>query len=178
MIRLFANANYAFLSARRWAYGLTAAFVLPGVLLLLFGGGLNYSIEFTGGTLIQVKTRDVVGADAIRSALTQGGIANPEVQSFGSVTEYAIRARLTPGDTVSEASAQATAQEVRQALASFLGEDGLTIERTEAVGPKVGRELQTKALLAILASFGAVLAYLALRFEWRFGVAAVLATAH
>src|SRR2546428_371508 len=73
MIRLFANANYDFIKWRRWAYGLTAAIIIPGFALFLVRG-LNYSIEFTGGTLIQVQTAEPVGPDRIRSALDAAGI--------------------------------------------------------------------------------------------------------
>src|SRR5204863_103712 len=68
MIRLFANANYDFIKWRRWAYGLTAAIIIPGFALFLVRG-LNYSIEFTGGTLIQVQTAEPVGPERIRGAL-------------------------------------------------------------------------------------------------------------
>src|SRR6266480_2824850 len=140
MIRLFANANYDFIKWRRWAYGLTAAIIIPGFALFLVHG-LNYSIEFTGGTLIQVQTKEAVGT---------------------------------------ERSTEATAAAVDSALARGLGSgpEHYTIVRTEAVGPKVGRELQGKAFLAIFFSFIVTLVYLAFRFEWRFGLAAVLATFH
>src|SRR3989442_15398136 len=73
MIRLFANANYDFIKWRRWAYGLTAALIVPGFALFLVHG-LNYSIEFTGGTLIQVQTTTPVGTGKIRTALDAAGI--------------------------------------------------------------------------------------------------------
>jgi preprotein translocase subunit SecF len=179
MIRLFANASYDFIAKRRWAYGLTALFVVPGLALLLVRG-FKQSIEFTGGTLIQVRTTDTVGTAALRDALHRGGIVDAEIQGFGSPVDYQIRARLSPADTASDASAEATGRVVRAALTAALGPEGeaFRVTLTEAVGPKVGQELQTKALLAILASFGAVLVYLAVRFEWRFGLAAVIATAH
>ncbi|MGH7569079.1 MAG: protein translocase subunit SecF [Gemmatimonadales bacterium] len=180
MLRLFAHANYDFIGLRRWAYGLTAAFIVPGFALLLYRG-LNYSIEFTGGTLIQIRTATPVGTGAIRSALEAGGLPGAEIQSFGSETEYVIRARLSPGapgpvDTV--AGTQETVAAVERALDTGLGAGRYEVLRTEAVGPKVGRELQERAFIAILLSFLVTLAYLAVRFEWRFGVAAVLATAH
>ncbi len=88
-----------------------------------------------------------------------------------------VRARVAkPGTDANDT--QATAQAVSQALDQVLGKGNYTVLRTEAVGPKVGGELRQKAFLAILLSFFAVLAYLAYRFEWRFGLAAVIATAH
>src|SRR3989442_6865879 len=82
MIRLFANANYDFIKWRRWAYGLTAAIIIPGFALFLVHG-LNYSIEFTGGTLIQVQTKEAVGTERIRSALDAAGIPDARIQQFG-----------------------------------------------------------------------------------------------
>jgi preprotein translocase subunit SecF len=144
--------------------------------VLLFARGINYSIEFTGGAAIQVRTVTAVGVARIRSSLEAGGVAGAEVTTFGSDREYLIRARLA--DTASDASPQAVREAVTRALDAGLGAGTYQIDRTEAVGPKVGRELQRKALLAILMSFVVILVYLAIRFEWRFGVAAVAATAH
>jgi preprotein translocase subunit SecF len=174
MIRLFANAKYDFIKWRRWAYGLTAAIIIPGFALFLVHG-LNYSIEFTGGTLIQVQTTQPVGTGKIRSALDAAGIRDAEIQEFGDPTDYVVRARV--GGTA-ERTSEGTAQAVDTALAAGLGAGQYKIVRTEAVGPKVGRELQGKAFLAIFFSFIVTLIYLAIRFEWRFGLAAVLATFH
>ena len=175
MIRLFANANYDFIKWRRWAYGLTAAIIVPGFLLFLVHG-LNYSIEFTGGTVVQVQTAHPVGAEKLRGALDAAGIRDAEIKQFGADTEYTVTARIGP--TAAEGSTEATAQAVDSALARGLGANQYQIVRTEAVGPKVGRELQGKAFLAIFLSFIVTLIYLAIRFEWRFGLAAVLATFH
>ena len=177
MLRLFANANYDFIKWRRWAYGLTAAIILPGFLLFLVHG-LNYSIEFTGGTQLQIQTVQPVGTAKLREALDAAGIRDADIQQFGSPNEYVVRARLAKGAVTAEGSTQSTAQAVNAALAAGLGADQFKIVRTEAVGPKVGRELQGKAFLAIFFSFFVTLAYLAVRFEWRFGLAAVLATLH
>src|SRR6266496_3187780 len=179
MIRLFANANYDFIKWRRWAYGLTAALIIPGFALFL-GRGLNYSIEFTGGTLIQVQTAQPVGTDRIRGALDAAGIRDAEIQQFGAPNEYVVRARIGTGGAVAEGSTEATAAAVDSAHARIFGPapEHYKILRTEAVGPKVGRELQGKAFLAIFFSFIVTLIYLAFRFEWRFGLAAVLATFH
>jgi preprotein translocase subunit SecF len=176
MTRFFGNANYDFIGVRRYAYGITAAILLPGLIFLLVAG-LNYSIEFTGGTLVQVRSSTPVDVGSLRSGLDRQGLHGAEIQNFGTDNEYVIRARVAkPGTDANDT--QATADAVSQALNGVLGEGKYTVVRTEAVGPKVGGELRQKALLAILLSFLAVLAYLAYRFEWRFGLAAVIATAH
>ncbi len=177
MIRLFANANYDFIKPHRLVYMLSAAFIVPGLLFLLIKG-LNYSIEFTGGTLIQITTTDPVDPGVIRNALSSGGIHGSEVSELVTQKEFQIRARLSPDQEQSEAAAQATTQAVARVLDGSVGEGKYRIDLTEAIGPKVGRELQSKAIIAILVSFIGTLIYVAFRFEWRFGVAAVLGTAH
>ncbi|MBI2616368.1 MAG: protein translocase subunit SecF, partial [Gemmatimonadetes bacterium] len=178
MLRLFQDAKYDFLGVRRYAYAATVAVALPGFALLLFRG-LNESIEFTGGTLIQVQARDpAVAEGSIREALNQAGILGAEVQRFGAADEFVVRARLDPRVVQSTESTQETAAAVDTALTRALGAGRYDIVRTEAVGPKVGAELRQKAIVAVLLSFGATLVYLWFRFEWRFGIAAVGATAH
>jgi preprotein translocase subunit SecF len=178
MIRLFANASYDFIKWRRAAFSLTGAIMLIG-LIVLATRGINYSIEFTGGTLMQVETHKRVATSDIRTALDQVGLNGAEIQTFGSDTSYVIRARLAHSAGTTEAtSTQAVAAAVGRALDQSVGAGQYTVVRTESVGPKVGRELQGKAVMAIMLSFLVTLIYLAIRFEWRFGLAAVVATAH
>jgi len=177
MIRLFDKANYDFIKWRRWAFSLTGAIMLVGLGFLLTRG-INYSIEFTGGTLVQVELQKQVPIAELRTALDQVGLHGADIQTFGSDTSFVIRARLGAEGDQGEAGTQAVAAAVGRALDQAVGPGQYTIERREAVGPKVGRELQGKALLAILFSFVVTLIYLAVRFEWRFGLAAVVATAH
>lgn len=177
MLRLFAHANYDFIGLRRWAYGLSGLLIAPGIVLLLVSG-LNYSIEFTGGTLVHFETREPATTGTIRTALEAAGIVGAEIQTFGSATEFVVRARLAPSDVATEGAIERTGQAVRSALEASLGAGQFEIVRSEGVGPKVGRELQGRAFLAIVFSFMVTLVYLAVRFEWRFGLAAILATAH
>jgi preprotein translocase subunit SecF len=175
-MRLFANANYDFLGHRRKAYLITLAVIVPGLLVALLRG-VNYSVEFTGGTLMQVESAKPMDVGQVRNALAAQGVEGAEIQTFGTNRELVIRARLAQAGT-DQNDTQATSAALQKALDSVLGPGSYTVLRTEAVGPKVGGELRHKALMAILLSFLAVLAYLAYRFEWRFGVAAVIATAH
>jgi preprotein translocase subunit SecF len=176
MLRFFSNAKYDFIGFRAYAYGVTALILIPGLMFLLLKG-LNYSIEFTGGTLLQIQSSKPVDVAHIRTGLDREGIHGAEIQNFGAENEYVIRARVAkPGSDANDT--QATAQAVSHALDNVLGAGSYKVLRTEAVGPKVGGELRQKAFLAIFLSFFAVLAYLAYRFEWRFGLAAIVATAH
>jgi protein-export membrane protein SecD/preprotein translocase SecF subunit len=175
--RPFKNASYDFLGFRRYAYIVTGLVLAVGLGFLLVRG-LNYSIEFTGGTLVQVETVSKEDRTAeLRAGLAAQGLAGAEIQTFGGAGQYVIRARLSP-DPTKVNDTEATATEVRRALDQVLGANQYTVARAEAVGPKVGGELRERAFLAIILSFIAVLIYLAYRFEWRFGLAAVAATGH
>ncbi len=174
-VRLFKNANYDFILMRKYAYGITAAVLAIGLAFML-ARGVNYSIEFTGGTLVQIKTAAQINDAQLRASLDGVGLRGSEIQPFGAPGEWVVRARAA--GTTDANDTQATAALVQRALDGSIGAGKYTIVRREAVGPKVGGELRQRALLAILLSFLAVLAYLAYRFEWRFGVAAVAATAH
>jgi preprotein translocase subunit SecF len=176
MRRLFSNTSIDFIGVRKYAYVITALIFIPGLILLLIRG-LNYSIEFTGGTLVHVIAQKPVDAGAVRAALDGQGVHGAEIQSFGGPSEFVVRARTAKEGSDAD-NTEATASAVKAALDQAVGTGQYRIERTEAVGPKVGGELRQKALMAILLSFGAILAYLAYRFEWRFGAAAIVATAH
>jgi preprotein translocase subunit SecF len=175
-MRLFANANYDFIGFRRIAYAVTGAILLLGIVSLATNG-LQYSIEFTGGTMVQIHTTRPMDAGAIRAGLDAQGLKGAEIQSFGSPQDFVIRVRLAATDANADNTQAATAA-VSRALDGALGAGTYTVGAHEAVGPKVGGELRQKAFLAIFYSFFAVLIYLAWRFEWRFGLAAVVATAH
>lgn len=176
MIRLFANANYDFIGFRQKAYVFTAVALLVSLAGFALRG-INYSVEFTGGTLVRFTTQAPVDIGQVRAGLDAQGVHGAEIVQFGNDPDYAVRARTAKQGTDAD-NTQETASAVSTALDQVLGSGAYEIGKTEAVGPKVGAELRTKALLAILLSFVAVLLYLAYRFEWRFGAAAVVATAH
>jgi preprotein translocase subunit SecF len=176
MIRFFAHANYDFIGVRRYAYMVTAMLFAVSLLGLVVWR-LNYSIEFTGGTLVRVKAEPGTDVARLRSALDAQGLKGAEIQGIGSPGEFIVRARTAKEGTDAD-NTQVTASAVGAALDQVVGAGKYSIQGRQAVGPKVGGELRTKALLAIVYSFLAVLAYLAYRFEWRFGLAAIAATAH
>jgi preprotein translocase subunit SecF len=178
MVRFFDQANYDILSRRKGAAGIALLFILPGLLLLAFRG-LNLSIEFTGGTLIVVEAATAeMDESSIRAALDAAGIGGAEIQAFGTENEYAIRARLEGGAEGTEETTQQTQAAVDRALQDTFGADSYRTILSEAVGPKVGGELRNRASMALLLGFGAIFLYLWVRYEWRFGMAAVLAAVH
>lgn len=177
MLRILHDTHVDFIRVRRITYALTALFVIPGLILIAVAG-FRYSIEFTGGTLMQVAFRSPPDVAQLRGAFERAGVPGTEIQSFGSDTEFVIRAQGREEVARQAGGAEQVATTLTAVLTQRYGADAFRVVRTEAVGPKVGSELRQRALYAILISFVVTLAYLAWRFEWRFGVAAVLATAH
>jgi preprotein translocase subunit SecF len=174
MVRIFAHAKYDFIGFRGKAIRATIALFVVGMVALIFRG-VNYSVEFTGGTQMQVTiTKGDLAQATLRSSLQQAGLADAEITPFGP-NQYLIRAPNIGND---KDNTSVTAAAIGKALDQLAGQGNWRQDRTDAVGPKVGGDLRTKAFLAIFLSFFAVLAYLAIRFEWRFGLAAVVATFH
>jgi preprotein translocase subunit SecF len=172
-MRLFAKANYKFLERRRNAYMVSGTAIVLGILSIILHGGLNYGVDFTGGTLFQVRFHNAVTASEVRSTLGGAGLSNLQVQNFGGESEFLIRMAefIEGGD-------RALADRVNQILTDGFGADTYTIVRTEAVGPRVGAELRERAAGAVAIAFVLTLIYLGFRFEWRFGLAAIIATFH
>jgi len=177
MLRILHGTNYDFIRWWKWAIGLTLAFLVIGLGSLLIKPA-NYSIEFTGGTLLQVEFIAPADAGRIRSTLERAGVHGAEIQQFGSNREYTVRAQDAATVRAQGSGAETVANRIESVLRQEFGADQLRIVRTEAVGPRVGSELRRGAIIAILISFVITLIYLSIRFEWRFAAAAIVATSH
>ena len=176
-MRFFQGANYHFIERRKTAYLFSGTAILIGIAAMVLnvffiGSWQRYGVDFTGGSLVQVRfeSNDVT-AGQLRQAL--GGSESPPITKFGENAEFVIRASLEEGMSIDTVAAR-----VERQLSGTFGENAFTVVRTELVGAKVGSELQQKAALAIVFSFVLTLVYLAIRFELRFGLAAVIATLH
>lgn len=178
MIRIFHNTTYHFLRHWRIAAIATVAFIFLGLATYAVTGGPNYSIEFTGGTLKQVQFKTAPDVAELRSTLDKAGISGAEIQQFGTPLDYTIRAADAAEVASQDAGAEGVSQRIETALNAKYGADQITMVRTEAVGPRVGSELRSGAIKAILLASLFTLIYLAIRFDWRFGMAAVLSTSH
>ena len=132
--------------------------------------GLNYSIEFTGGTVIEVAYKDAANVDAIRRSLEGAGY-KAEAQNFGSSRDVLIRMHLEKNQSTAELS-QKVMGVLKQQDASA------ELRRVEFVGPQVGRELVDLGLVALLVTAVGIVLYLWLRFEWRFGISGIVANLH
>jgi preprotein translocase subunit SecF len=176
MYRVFSDANYDFIGLRKHAYVFSGAVLALSLVAALFfllsrGSWLNYGIDFSGGTLVQV-TFSIDATTAEVRSVVEGAIPGTQVSRFGEERAFVIRTPVA-GEATSGA-----AEQVPDLLTERFGEGNFVIDRIEAVGAKVGGELQSRAAIAILLSFLATLVYVAFRFEWRFGLAAVIATSH
>ena len=178
MLRILHDTKFDFIKWWRWAAGLTAGIIAIGLVSFLIRPGINESIEFTGGTLAHIEFNQPTDAGRIRAAMDRAGLRGAEIQQFGSNTEYTIRAQDARDVAAQASGAEAVAERIQAALTSDYGANSYRLIRTESVGPRVGAELRRDAAIAMLLASLVTLVYLAIRFEWRFGVAAVLSTAH
>jgi preprotein translocase subunit SecF len=176
-MRLFQDAEYKFIEQRRKAYVVSGIAILVGIAAMVWnvvsiGSWQNYGVDFTGGSLVQVRFEQPTTVGELRGVLSRSGT---EITRFGEEGsgEFVIRAPLEEATSITE-----VADEIQQQISSGLPGRTFVVERTELVGAKVGGELLQKAALAVLFSFALTLIYLAIRFEFRFGLAAVIATAH
>jgi preprotein translocase subunit SecF len=135
--------------------------------------GLNFSIEFTGGTVMEVAYPKAADLESIRNQVTALGYADAQVQTFGTSRDVMIRLPLKDG---SGAAASRQSEQVMAALKQADAE--VALRRVEFVGPQVGKELFTDGALALLMVVVGIMVYLAFRFEWKFSVAAIIANLH
>jgi preprotein translocase subunit SecF len=183
MLRILHGTNYDFIKYWKHAAIATVLFIVAGAALLVvhearYGSAVNWNIEFTGGTFMQVSFKTKPDPAAVRQAVADAGYHDAEVAQFGTDTTYSIRAS-TAGTTATVSSADSTAAHIESSLHQKFGDSThVRVDQAQFVGPRVGAELKRNATIAILISFLVTLIYLAIRFEWRFGLAAVIATAH
>ena len=172
MIELFKNPNYDFIGKRKWAYYVSIAFTLLSLGSLVARGGLRYDIDFTGGTLMQVRFEGAPSVAQVRASLTRIQLGEAVIQQFGDAREFVIRLPLAA------VSSEEVARRVQAALAGDAQLGKFEIRRVEFVGPQVGRDLQLQAIYAVVAGMIGILLYIAMRFDLRGGVAAIIAVFH
>jgi len=175
-MRIFSEAHYEFIARRKAAYVFSLVLILIAIGAMLanvalIGSWQNYGVDFTGGSLIQVQFDIPMTAGELRQAL--GGANAPEITQFGAENDFNIRAPVMENASVDEVR-----QNLESQISAAFGEGTFEVMEAELVSAKVGGELQQKAAFAIIFSFCLTLVYLAIRFELRFGVAAVIATVH
>ena len=164
------NTKFGFMRFRRVSYPFSAFLSIVSVTLFLTIG-MNFGIDFAGGTLMELRAKSGTADLAeLRKTGEHLGLGDIEVQGFGNASDVTLRFGLQPGG---DAAQQAAVDKVRKAV-----EGGYEIRRTEVVGPRVSGELVQSGTLGVVVSIIAVLSYLWFRFEWQFAVGAVIATMH
>ena len=133
--------------------------------------GLHLGVDFTGGTLMEVAYKHPADLASVRAVLEKTGLPEVSVQTFGTSRDVLIRLPLKGGGSAAE-----TSNTVMHALKA--ADATVELKRVDFVGPQVGKELYDNGALALLVVAGGILAYLALRFEWRFALAAIIANMH
>jgi preprotein translocase SecF subunit len=172
MIQLFHAPNWDFIGKRRYAYILSIVVIVVGLGSLIAKGGLHYDIDFAGGTLVQVRFAERPDIGAIRSRLARIQLGDSVIQEFGDPREYIIRLPLTG------VGSEEIGKRVQTALASDASLGKFEIRRVEFVGPQVGRDLQLQAVYAVVAGLIGILIYIAVRFDLKGSVAAIVAVFH
>jgi preprotein translocase SecF subunit len=170
MLQFLIGTNFPFMRYRRVAYLISGALIAATLAWLVTHGGPHYSVDFTGGTVLRVRADHVVAADQMRGALDQAGHHGAELQQLTgqNADEFLIRMQTqTAGDPFPA---------IQQAVASR----GVKLEllSADAVGPKVGKELRTKAIWAVIGSLGWILVYVGIRYEFKYALGAVVALFH
>ena len=165
----------SFMSIRRYAMALSTALIL-GSFALLFTKGLNWGLDFTGGSLIEVEFAQSADLKKIRSVMDEQGFGDATVQNFGSSRDVLIRLAPTKQEDGEKVDAKMVGNQIMAALTEM--DSSATMRRIEFVGPSVGDELKEQGGLAMLTALICILIYVALRFEWRFALGSVSALAH
>jgi len=194
-MEFFQNPKINFVGAMKPAFMISAILVVVSLVTLFSMGGPRLSIDFTGGSVLQVKIDPVPTVGEIRSALEGQGYEGVQVTEFGSVDEFLItfptpdevvelaaagdeKARNTGVSTVSGERTLDAAQILLGDLRSGLSGSEIELRREESVGPKIGGELRTAALNSIVAALALIVIYITVRFVFRYGIAAIMALVH
>ena len=174
MLEILGKTNFDFMSKRRLAFTFSGFMVLLGIIALVqvARGTANLGIDFAGGTAVQLKFDQPVRIDEARKALEANGLGDAELQEFGQENKLLIRVKAST--TIEEK----VAERVVGVFTKGFPANHFVVESSTEIGPTIGKKLQEDALIAIVISFAGIIFYIAARFEFRFGIAAAIATFH
>ncbi len=171
-IRFFATRpNFDFMG-KRWVGFIISGLLTLGALGLVATKGLNLGIDFTGGILMEIHTEAPADLGTLRSALSSGEFGEVSLQNSGNANDVMIRIQVSEGDTQSK-----VIEAVKLTLAAHIKE-AIDYRRIDYVGPTVGQELIQNGIIATILSFATIMIYVWFRFEWQYGVGAILALLH
>jgi preprotein translocase subunit SecF len=170
-MRFFSNTNINFLGKRKIGYIFSGILIIIGIVSMVGHGGLRYNIDFTGGTLVQLKFEKDVKIEDIRQALTSKGYGDAEIKHFGEDNEIVIRTGV-------DQSAEELSNRFEPIIQDAFPDNPFVEQRLEKVGPKIGKELIVDAVSAIFWALVLILFYVMWRFEFKFALGAIIALLH
>jgi preprotein translocase subunit SecF len=175
MIRLFQKTNFDFVGKRFIFFVASGLAVLLGLVATIQiargpSGGANLGVDFAGGTSLSLKFKDPIGIESARKILSDGGFPDAEIQAAVSDQRLLIRIKKEGGGK--------TDLRVSELFTKAIPKNSFVVESSTEIGPKVGKKLREDAVLAITLSMLGIILYIAFRFEFRFGIAAAIATFH
>lgn len=178
-MQIVGRTNIDFIGMRKYSWMFSAVLILIGIFsfFMIAFGEADLSIDFAGGTEIQGSFANAIDVSAVRAAVSGGGFSDAVIQSVRGTTpnSFNIRVKAASGGSELEAS---TAETLRQALAAAFPGNDFKLDSVQEVGPTVGEELQGQAQKAIIIALVGILIYIWIRFDFRFSVAATVATFH
>ena len=170
-MQFFKSPHYDFIGSRKKVVPISLVLILVGLVSVALHRGFNTSIDFAGGTLVEVQFGDAVSLQEVRGIVEAEGFTGAEITNFGGEREVLIKIK-----SIGEAAE--AAQVIESALKTNLSEHTIDVRRVESVGPKIGSELKAAAFWAIIYSLVGIVAYITWRFQFRFAIAAIIALIH
>jgi preprotein translocase SecF subunit len=169
-MRFFGKTNIDFMGRRKLWYSISGSVILIGFVSLFFKG-VDYGIDFLGGTELIVAFQNTVAIADVRTAMEKSGFPKAEIKSYGSEKDVLIR-------TSEQAEGVTVSDRIRETLKVQFPKNPYTVLKEDKIGPKVGAELRRDAMYAVIASLIAIGVYVAFRFKWIYGVGALVALFH
>jgi len=171
VFQILHGLNVDWMRRRHIAYWVSGVCVLASLVSLIVHGGPRYGVDFTGGTLIEILVTPPPAVDQIRRAVDEAGFRGAEIQQLQRAGQFLIRIGVTdihkdPGPTI------------RNAVVASVPRSSVEMIRVEHVGPRVGSELRGAAIKAVFLALGLILIYVAIRYDWRYSMGAVVALFH
>jgi len=174
-MEFFKDPKINFVGRMKVAFSISMVLIVVSLVTLIAHGGPRLSIDFTGGSVLQVKIDPVPAVGDIRSTLESRGYDGVQVTEFGSVDEFLITFPLPEGrDMETLDAAQVLLNDLREGLSG----SQIELRREESVGPKIGDELRTAAINSVVAALALIVLYITIRFVFRYGIAAIMALVH
>ncbi len=166
-MRFFHNTNIDFVG-KRGLFAIISTAVIFACFILVLTLGVKYGIDFMGGTEIAYKFSKNVNTEEIRKAVNNAGFSGSEIKSFGKENQYLIRVK----------ESHEAPSKVKEALTAAFPDISIESLKTDKIGPKIGSELRTQAFIAVIIAVAAILIYIGFRFEFMFGLGAIVALFH